>query len=294
MIRARGTLLGVLVVALACKPSPPAGFDAAAASAFQRSLADDLAGDASPFSVVDAFYLGPGETMRLVRIDRRVRATHEDADDAIELAVRDRFECVKRCDGHEGPIEASVVVPFGALRLELAPQPVGEGPGGRVLAHDPEAPALAAFRDACAKQGPGCLQWFPVSERWIVVAQWHPGADDPVELTTSRGLQKRFVAAGELRFELDGREHALLAYRSEGASASDPMLVPFCDATTGDTTYPVGRYLQVVPDGERAVIDFNRATNPWCAYSPHYNCPVPPERNRLELAVEAGERSFHP
>jgi uncharacterized protein (DUF1684 family) len=70
------------------------------------------------------------------------------------------------------------------------------------------------------------------------------------------------------------------------------VLVPFTDQTTGQTTYPIGRYLTLeVPAGAGAVaLDFNRATNPLCAYSPHFNCPIPPAGNRIEAAIEAGER----
>jgi uncharacterized protein len=69
--------------------------------------------------------------------------------------------------------------------------------------------------------------------------------------------------------------------------------VPFTDATTGAGSYPVGRYLEVaLPESGPPVLDLNRATNPWCAYSEHYNCPIPPEENRMTVAVEAGEQTW--
>jgi hypothetical protein len=281
-------------VLAACKPSLPAGFDVAAASAFQRETSDELGGDASPFSVVDAFYIGPGEVLRLVREGGRVRAIHDDAGDAIVVAVGEVFECRAGCGEQAGTIASAVTVPFGPLRLELAPQPVGDRGGGRVLVHDPQAPELLAYRSACAAGAAGCVQWFPVSEAFVVAARFSAGTAAPAVLTTSRGLHKRFVVAGELRFELGAHEHSLTAFRSEGAAPSDPMLVPFTDPTNGDSTYPAGRYVLVEREGDAAVIDFNRATNPWCAYSPHYNCPVPPASNRLEVEVLAGERAFHP
>ena len=68
----------------------------------------------------------------------------------------------------------------------------------------------------------------------------------------------------------------------------------FRDATTGKETYSVGRYIDPValPDG-RYVIDFNVAYNPACAYSEHYNCPIPPRGNRLPMAIHAGEKDSH-
>jgi len=66
----------------------------------------------------------------------------------------------------------------------------------------------------------------------------------------------------------------------------------FRDRTTGRETYPVGRYLEPEPlqgDPDRWVLDFNRAYNPTCAFSPHYNCPIPPRENLLPVPVRAGE-----
>jgi hypothetical protein len=234
----------------------------------------------SPLSVVDAYYLGPGEQLQLVAKGRSAAR----GPGGVALAVEDAFRCASGCGEHDGPIEAGVTVPLGPLTLMLAPQPVGDRPGGRVLVHDPQTLALAAYEG---------LSWFPVSAEFIVVADFEVETRRPViELTTTRGLQKRFVTAGTLEFELQGERQRLTAYRMEGAPETAPMLVPFVDATTGVSTYPVGRYVDVAPQGTSAVIDFNRATNPWCAYSEHYNCPVPPTANRLDLAVQAGEKSY--
>ncbi len=81
-----------------------------------------------------------------------------------------------------------------------------------------------------------------------------------------------------------------------GDSAKDDVLfLPFYDKTNGTTTYGGGRYIDLrisdIRDG-RISIDFNRAYNPWCAYKEGYNCPIPPEENRLTIAIEAGERLY--
>jgi uncharacterized protein (DUF1684 family) len=54
----------------------------------------------------------------------------------------------------------------------------------------------------------------------------------------------------------------------------------------------MGRYLEleIAPDARAVALDFNRATNPYCAYSEHYNCPIPPPGNRIAMRIEAGER----
>jgi uncharacterized protein (DUF1684 family) len=77
------------------------------------------------------------------------------------------------------------------------------------------------------------------------------------------------------------------------------VFLPFADATSGRETYGAGRYLLdtiksadlgTAPDG-RAVLDFNFAYNPSCAYSPRWVCPLAPAANRLPCPVRAGERS---
>ena len=69
--------------------------------------------------------------------------------------------------------------------------------------------------------------------------------------------------------------------------------MPFADETTGKETYSVGRYLDVdLPEKEDAVIDFNLAYNPYCAYNFNYSCPLTPEENRLSVPISAGEKNF--
>ena len=84
------------------------------------------------------------------------------------------------------------------------------------------------------------------------------------------------------------------AFESDGSEEED-LFLPFTDATTEEgATYPAGRYLDVVPlDRGRYLLDFNRAYNPYCAYGGAWDCPIAPKENRLEAAVEAGERGWY-
>ncbi len=66
--------------------------------------------------------------------------------------------------------------------------------------------------------------------------------------------------------------------------------IPFADATSGRETYGGGRYVEGELRQDIVVVDFNYAYNPFCEYNPDYNCAVPPESNRLRIAVRAGER----
>lgn len=275
--------LAISVGLLGCKPELPAGYDAAAARAFQVRHDELLAGPESPLATVDGYYLGGAERLGLGFTGAALTKLPP-GEATVEFAVGEAFECVRGCSEHDGVIAEPVSVSLGRLRLRVAPQPVGDGPGGRVLVADPQAPRLAAHAG---------LPWFPVDATRIVAARFAPDPSlPPVRLATTRGLDKGFVRAGVLRFSLDGRDLELTAYRGEGQNDTAPMLVPFTDTTTGEQTYPVGRYLEVHARSGVAAVDFNRATNPWCAYSPHYNCPVPDPANALPIAIEAGELPY--
>jgi hypothetical protein len=69
----------------------------------------------------------------------------------------------------------------------------------------------------------------------------------------------------------------------------DYLFLPFNDYTNGNETYGGGRYLDVrIPKGNTMVLDFNKAYNPYCAYTYGYSCPVPPRGNSLETEINAG------
>ena len=71
-------------------------------------------------------------------------------------------------------------------------------------------------------------------------------------------------------------------------------LQPLHGCDDGEGGYRVGRYLEPVkrPDG-LYTLDFNMCYNPACAYSEHYNCPIPPKENHLQVAIAAGEMDAH-
>ncbi|GLR17379.1 DUF1684 domain-containing protein [Portibacter lacus] len=122
----------------------------------------------------------------------------------------------------------------------------------------------------------------------------------PFEMATFSGVTKPYIKYGELLFEVPGKgTHRISVYQSLKAlkipQYKDHLFVPFKDLTTGDTTYGGGRYIDIrLSDIEKGIVylDFNKAYNPWCAYSDGFSCPIPPEENTLNIAIEAGELSF--
>jgi uncharacterized protein (DUF1684 family) len=69
----------------------------------------------------------------------------------------------------------------------------------------------------------------------------------------------------------------------------------FTDLTNGEDTYGGGRYIDLyisdIAEGH-ITIDFNKAYNPYCAYSDGYNCPIPPASNSINLEIKAGEKMY--
>jgi uncharacterized protein (DUF1684 family) len=155
-----------------------------------------------------------------------------------------------------------------------------------VLVLDPESPRV--------QQGPP-PRWFPPAPAFRVRARLERAASPKEELVAStQGNQRRALRLGTLRATVEGQSIALTALRFLEPGVDEAALsVHFRDATTGRESYPVGRYVEPEPiagEPDAYVLDFNRAYNPTCAFSEHYNCPIPPRENVLALAVRAGER----
>ena len=113
-------------------------------------------------------------------------------------------------------------------------------------------------------------------------------AETTVAITNVMGFVETQSIAARLRLQVHGIECELVA--TPGANGR--LFVVFGDTTNGTETYGGGRFLDIEkPVGGRTTIDFNRATNPPCAFTAFATCPTPPAMNRLPLAIRAGERA---
>jgi hypothetical protein len=135
------------------------------------------------------------------------------------------------------------------------------------------------------------ITFYPPDESYRVTARWIPHAA-PKQITLSTvipDVQETFTAPGVAEFTLGGRTHRL-----EPVVEGDRLFFIFKDRTAGKTTYPAGRFLYSdKPTGGQVTLDFNRAYNPPCAYTPYATCPLPPRHNHLDTAIEAGEKNYH-
>lgn len=142
------------------------------------------------------------------------------------------------------------------------------------------------------------LEFFPFAPDFRVTAEFLRTPNEvPFAMATTSGKSKMYVKYGELYFSLKFKEYKLNVYQSLTLSQTeeykDYLFLPFTDPTNGETTYSGGRYLDMtIPSGKYVELDFNKAYNPYCAYSGGYSCPIPPKENHIEVAVNAGVKKF--
>lgn len=132
-------------------------------------------------------------------------------------------------------------------------------------------------------------QTFKPEERMAILARFVPTVREAVEIESAAGIGRMQYhdSPGTAHFEADGQSLALTLF---GSAEGNDLRVVFADATGKDLTYPAARFLDVQQIDETTVLlDFNRSTNPPCAYNVHATCPYPPPENRLAVRIEAGE-----
>lgn len=133
---------------------------------------------------------------------------------------------------------------------------------------------------------------YAIDPSWRIEAKWE--AYEPahtLEIPTVLGTVDKLPVPGKAVFERDGRKYELLPVLEE-AGAKELFFI-FADRTSGKETYGAGRFLYAeLPKDGRVVIDFNKAYNPPCAFTPHATCPLAPPENRLDLTIAAGERKY--
>jgi uncharacterized protein len=136
------------------------------------------------------------------------------------------------------------------------------------------------------------LHWFPVKEPYRVTARYvsYPSLK-PVTVPNILGATEKMPSPGYAVFTLDGKEVRLEGVLEE-PNATELFFI-FKDGTSGKETYPAGRFLYSdLPKHGEVVLDFNKAYNPPCAFTPYATCPLPPEQNRLPMRIEAGELRY--
>jgi uncharacterized protein len=133
---------------------------------------------------------------------------------------------------------------------------------------------------------------FPIDPSWRIEATWVPAAPgETLEMGTVIGTIDKYPVPGKLEFSRDGKQFEILPVIE--VPGDKQYFVVFADRTSGKETYGAARFLYIDPpkDG-KVVLDFNKAYNPPCAFTPFATCPLAPPENRLDLRVTAGEKNY--
>ena len=146
---------------------------------------------------------------------------------------------------------------------------------------DLQSPALLHFTD---------IERFAVDTTWQISGHLEAAVNKSIFITNVLGQTNAQQSPGKLVFQIGGKSYSLDALDEGG----EDLFIVFGDATTGETTYPSGRFLYVKKPGAdgNTIIDFNKAINPPCAFTKYATCPLPPPQNILPIAITAGEKDF--
>lgn len=145
---------------------------------------------------------------------------------------------------------------------------------------DLESPYLKEFKG---------IETFPIDKNWRIKAKFVPTVGKKIKITDITGRTYEQESPGKLVFSINNKEYSL-----EATSAGKDLSLVFGDLTNKHESYGGGRFLEVpAPDAEGITyIDFNKAYNPPCAFTPYATCPLPTPENKLSVAIPAGEKRY--
>ncbi|MGI4854692.1 MAG: DUF1684 domain-containing protein [Janthinobacterium lividum] len=157
-----------------------------------------------------------------------------------------------------------------------------------LVGRDLQAPGFVAFHR---------LRWYAPDAQYRLLGRWKPWPQPRIlRVANVLGQVNEEKSYGVAEFTLGGRTFQLEPSVVQGRGK--PLFFVFRDATSRSTTYGGGRFLDAslpsngLSNPGTVLLDFNQARNPWCAFSTHTSCPIPPLQNRLPIAIPAGEQRY--
>jgi uncharacterized protein (DUF1684 family) len=216
----------------------------------------------------------PGRWAPLPAGESGLRVTAEASDNIVVDGVLVDGDAVVR--GKDAPEPSSIVF--------------SETMTGFVIANSDGVYALRVWdSNSEGIQNFGGIDAFPYNPEWVIRAKFTEipgGMTMGFEHLKDDGKTRDEVVPGEITFTKDGVEYNLAAFKSGRA-----LQLVFADATSGVSTYSVGRFLYLAPNPDGTItLDFNRAVLPPCGFNYNFNCPLPPKQNRFAVPIEAGEK----
>ncbi len=218
----------------------------------------------------------------------------KDPDTMVQLlSPQGGFPAGMSIDGHparEGTLKVSDTTPSTITWNGLSMVVLRRGDRYVLRIKDADSPTRTAFHG---------LSWYAPDQSYVVNARWIPFKPRRVEqIPTVIGTMLNMTAPGVVEFLLKGKVYLLEPVLEGGENGK--LFFILGDETSKTTTYQGGRFLNAgLPDHGldepgNITIDFNRLYNPPCAYTPYATCPLPPQQNRLPVAIEAGEQRYAP
>lgn len=134
------------------------------------------------------------------------------------------------------------------------------------------------------------LDYFPPSEEFKIEADFvaYP-TPKKIRIETVIGTENQMISPGYVKFLIQDREFRLIAFGED----SKQLFIIIRDLTSGEETYGASRFMySSFLDNGKVDLNFNRAFNPPCAYTPYTTCPLPPAENELDIRIEAGEKTY--
>lgn len=175
------------------------------------------------------------------------------------------------------PDGAEPAAQVGRVKLYVIKR--GDKVGVRV--RDPQSEARRNFH---------AIDSFPIREEYRITAQWIAEPRD-LPILNVLGQTEPQPSPGYAIFRIHGQELHLRPYIE--VPGDKQLFYVFRDQTAGKETYGAGRFFYSdFPHDGKVVLDFNKAYNPPCAFTPYATCPLPPAENRLAVSIEAGEKKY--
>lgn len=215
------------------------------------------------------------------------------SDDATRIVLAKDVDAT--IDGRK--LESAILVDDMHVSGDAAPTTVRFGHANFfVIDRDGRKGLRVKDSDAEARRDFVGIDYFPIDPSWRIEADWVP-FDPPhdLQIGTAIGTIDTVKIPGKAVFHRDGQAFELLPYQEEPGGE---LFFVLADKTSGKETYGAARFLYAaLPAGGidkpgKLVLDFNRAYNPPCAFTPFATCPLAPPENRLDIAVTAGEKKY--
>ena len=144
------------------------------------------------------------------------------------------------------------------------------------------------------------LEFYPIDMKYRCEAKLILTPESkPFEMATSTDRAPKYRRYAMAVYQLDSITDTLDIYQNltlmKKEGYEDYLFLPFSDLSNGFETYGGGRYLDMrIPKGDKLILDFNKAYNPYCVYNYKYSCPIPPRENFVMYEIKAGVKTYSP